>query len=431
MTSKTNILPADTYILLNKAILTEQDRKLLTMLYQPIIGSIATSLYFTLWSYLDRSSEINEFNHYSLMVNMQLNLDSIIEAREKLEGIGLIKTYVQNDKTSIKRFVYEIYSPLSAYEFISSPLLNTLLINNIGKEEYEKIISCFKINTMELEQFNEITASFSDIFKISNENLITNLDSNIKKTAKTKINVEIDIDIENIISLIPDEMLNKKGITKETISLIKNLSFVYNLNEEQLKEIIINSINTAHIIDEQKFKINCRNFYEFNNNGKSPGAVYRKQPENLKNNINSDSNKSKMIYTFDNTSPYDFLASKYGNTKPTKTDLKLIEYLLVELELTPGVVNVLIDYVLKTNDNKLTRVYVETIAGQWKRNNITTVVEAINLAKKEYQNRNKIKTKSNKKNASPEWMNKKVESSIATKEEQEQIEKMLKELVGD
>ena len=47
---KVNVLPADTYFITNKAILTDYDRKIITLLYQPIIGSIAVNLYFTFWS---------------------------------------------------------------------------------------------------------------------------------------------------------------------------------------------------------------------------------------------------------------------------------------------------------------------------------------------------------------------------------------------
>jgi len=51
----TNLLPADTFVVINKTILNDQDRKILVMLYQPIIGTVATNLYFTLWSYFDKS----------------------------------------------------------------------------------------------------------------------------------------------------------------------------------------------------------------------------------------------------------------------------------------------------------------------------------------------------------------------------------------
>ena len=45
------IFPADTYLVVNKSILRDEDRKILNMLYQPVIGSVAVMLYFSLWSY--------------------------------------------------------------------------------------------------------------------------------------------------------------------------------------------------------------------------------------------------------------------------------------------------------------------------------------------------------------------------------------------
>ena len=121
------VLPADTYIVINKTILNDQDRKILTMLYQPIVGSVAINLYFSLWSNLDRSELIStEYNHHHLMANMQLNLDEIIEARERLEGIGLLKVFYNAD--NINHYIYELYSPLSPQEFFNHPILNVVLL---------------------------------------------------------------------------------------------------------------------------------------------------------------------------------------------------------------------------------------------------------------------------------------------------------------
>ena len=47
--------PADTYIVINKSIITNEDRTILTMLYQPIIGPLPIMLYFSLWSDLDKT----------------------------------------------------------------------------------------------------------------------------------------------------------------------------------------------------------------------------------------------------------------------------------------------------------------------------------------------------------------------------------------
>ena len=54
------------------------------------------------------------------MTSTQLNLDTIVSVREKLEGIGLLKTYYK--KNSVNNYIYELYSPLNAYEFFNNPI---------------------------------------------------------------------------------------------------------------------------------------------------------------------------------------------------------------------------------------------------------------------------------------------------------------------
>ena len=117
MRSTITILPADTYTVVNKTVLSENDHKLITMLYQPIIGHTATSLYFTLIDDLDKRKIIsNDLTHYHLMTTMQLKLDDILLAREKLEAAGLLKTYYKEDH--VNQYVYLLFSPLSPNEFL-------------------------------------------------------------------------------------------------------------------------------------------------------------------------------------------------------------------------------------------------------------------------------------------------------------------------
>src|SRR5574344_2996491 len=105
------MLPTDTFTVINRTILHNSDRNILIMLYQPIIGSTAINLYLTLWSYLNKSEIMSlDWTHHHLMSSMQINLDKIIESREKLEAIGLIKSYLKEDKNiNINSYVYELY----------------------------------------------------------------------------------------------------------------------------------------------------------------------------------------------------------------------------------------------------------------------------------------------------------------------------------
>ena len=163
MSRNLTILPADTYTVINKAVITSNDKKIITMLYQPIIGYTACSLYFTLLDDLDKKEQVsNPITHHHLMAIMQLKLEEIVKAREKLEAIGLLKSYLK--KESVNKYVYLLFSPLSANEIFNHPILNIVLYNNLGKEEYDKLVNYYKVPRISLKDYEDITLSFDDVF---------------------------------------------------------------------------------------------------------------------------------------------------------------------------------------------------------------------------------------------------------------------------
>lgn len=423
---KEKLLPADTFVVVNKTVLNDQDRKILTMLYQPIIGSNSISLFFTLWSYLDKLELMSvECTHHHLMMSMRNRLEEIIEAREKLEAIGLIRTYIKKD--NINNYIYELYSPLNPYEFLNNPILSVSLYNNVGKVEYEKLKEYFKIPRFNLRDYEDISCNFSDVFEVSNISSFENMTNDLKRVNINKLSLVSKIDLENVISLIPDEMLNIRSITRDTKDLIYKLSFIYNLDDGQMSELIRNSLSDKKTIDKNLLRENSRKYYQFENSGKLPSIVYRNQPEYLRKPVGDTSNRAKMIYQFETTSPYDFLVSKHSGSTPTKNEYKILEYLLIDMNLKPGVVNVLIDYVLKINNNKLVKNFIELIAEQWSRSKIETVEDAMNFAEKEYKKTKKIKQTTKKIEQKPVWFNKKIEKVEATDSEIDEINKILSE----
>ena len=424
----TNILPADTYVVINKTILSESDRRIITMLYQPIIGGIATNLYFTLCMDLDKNEFMSEeMSHHHLMTILGLSLDELKISREKLEAVGLLKTYFK-EREEVNNYIYELFSPLSINEFFTHPVLNVVLYSVVGKKEYERVTNYFKIPKLNISDYEDITKSFSDVFNSSPSTVFENTLQNIKDINKLGININNKIDFDFLISSIPKETINEKTFNNDNRKLIEDLSYIYNLNVEEIKNIVLSSLNDRLMIDKTMLRKNARNYYLYQNNGKLPSVVYKNQPEYLRSPIGKDSNRAKMIYTFETTSPYNFLKSKNKGTKPTERDMKLIESLSIDLGLQPAVINVLIDYVLRIKDNKLVKSYVETIAGQWKRLNIETAEEAMNQAVKESKKINKTKTTYKKKEKElPEWFDQKIEKQEVTIEEENEMKDLLKD----
>ncbi len=426
------ILPADTYIVLNKTVLSDKDRKIITMLYQPIIGFTATSLYFTLLDDLDKLELMSEdLTHHHLMATMQLKLEDIIIAREKLEGVGLLKTYLKKD--NINHYVYLIYSPLTPNEFFNHPILNIVLYNNLGKKEYEKILNYYKIPRINLKDYEDVTSKFDEVFT-SIKGTILEIEEDITKRDTNNILINKGIDFNLLISSIPASQINERCFNKETKELINALSFTYNLNTLDMQGLVRNALNEKGLIDKMLLRKSCREYYQFENNGNLPTLIYNKQPDYLKKPKGDNSKWAKMVYAFENLNPYQFLKAKYKGAEPTDRDKRLIENLLVDQKLNPGVVNVLIAYVLKINNEQLKKSYVETIAGQWKRLNIETVEEAMRITEKEHKKLRKIvkptpeKVKDKKENL-PIWFDENNDIKEISKEEEKEMADILKELV--
>lgn len=428
------ISPADTYIVVNKSIINDEDRTILTMLYQPIIGPLPIILYFSLWADLDKKEQIYlEYTHHHLVTNMQISMHDILEARRKLEAIGLLKTYLKEE--SINTYIYQLYSPITAHEFFNHPILNVVLYNNLGKKEYEDVKEYFKIPRISTTGYTDITVSFTDVFKTVPLTSHDILNDDIRKKNIQKLNINSNFDFSFLADSLPTSLDREKIFTKEIKELILQLSYLYELDALKMQDIIPICITERGTINKEELRKTCRNFYQFDNHGLLPSVVYNSQPEYLKTPTGDMSKRAKMIYTFESISPYELLKSKNNGVEPTSRDIRLTEDLIIGYGLKPGVVNVLIDYILKTNNNKLTRNLVETIAGQWQRLKIETVDEAMSTAEKEHKKykkntigaTNTVKQKIIKEEKLPEWFNKKIDKQTASIEEQEAMQDLLKE----
>lgn len=417
-----SILPADRYKVLNKTILSEVDRQNLMTFYGPIIGSLSVSLYLVLWQDLNKFSEESEYLlHHHLMSILKCSAKNLKEAREALEAVGLIKAFVKEENVLV--YIYELYSPLYPSEFLNHPILSVVLYNNIGSEEYEKILKQYQKKKFDYSGFLEITKNMDEVYKSESFNQV----EDVKERNAAEIKLTSKIDYELILNSIPKNSLSEKAFNKKTKELIDNLSFIYDVDTLKMIEYLRMSINEFGMIDKMTLRSTVRKYYQLSSNS-LPTIVYRTQPEFLKKASGDTSLRGQIVAMFENISPYDYLKSKNKGATPTAKDLKLVESLLVDLELTPAVVNVLLDYCLKKNNNKLTTNYVETVAAQWKRADLKTAEEAMAFAEKEHKKSLKKATEKEKSKAvEPAWFNKNIEKKEVSEQEAEELHELLKE----
>ena len=424
---KYNLVPADTYVVVNKTILHNEDSKIITSLYLPIIGTDAVMLYFTLWADLDNSEILSsEFSHQKLVSSLRITINELQTSFDKLEAIGLIKAFIKEG--NVNNYIYEIFSPVSASEFLSHPILNIVLYSNVGKREYDNLVKAFKIPRLNTSNYKDITKSFNDVFESTS---MTSYDlslEDIRKYNKLKLNINSNFDFNFLISSMPKNLDTSKMFSKDIKELIINLSFIYDIDAIKMANIVKVSLNDNGTINRESLRKNSRNFYQFSNGGLLPTIIDNNQPEYLRKPIGDTSRRAKMIYTFETISPRELLINKNNGNEPTRRDLKLIEDLLVDYKLKPGVVNVLLDYAINVNNKKLTRGFVETIAGEWQRKGIETVEDAMNNCEKVHKKSSKRNYKDDNVNMkTPDWFDKEINKSNVSDGEENQLEELLKE----
>ncbi len=415
------LLPADRYVIFNKTILTDFDKDVLITFYEPIIGHLAISLYLTLWNDLDGMNQVSrELNHHHLMSILKCPLPIIKEAREAIEAVGLLKTYFKSG--DINNYIYELYSPLTPQEFLNHPILNVVLYNNIGATEYEYLKKRYQKLKIDTKDYLDITKKLDEVYTSQSDIPVF---EGIERSIND-IDCSDQVDFDLIISSIPKGIINERAFNKKTKELINQLAFIYKIDSLKMMELIRSVLNEYGMIDKEALRQAARKMYQFNN-GALPTLIYRSQPEYLKTPVGDNSMRGKIIRLFESINPVDFLRNKYRGVKPTNADIKIIEMLVIDLEMPPAVVNVLLDYVLRKNNNRLSRAYIETIAGQWKRAGLKNASEAMDFAEKENAKFNK-KLATNKSNIKdPVWLNKDNQKEELTEEEQKEIEDLFKE----
>ncbi|MDK8639410.1 replication initiation and membrane attachment family protein [Niallia taxi] len=395
-----DLLPIDRYQVSTNGLISEYDRKVITFLYQPLIGSACLGLYMTLWGEVEENRLWSaDHSHHSLMNFMDCGLKEIYHARCKLEGIGLLKTFMKKEGEN-RSFIYELQPPLTPEQFFLDGILNVYLYRKIGKAQYNRLKKFFaEERKADEKEFRQVTKAFQDVFMSDHSSVVRStyeweggeaLEQDavlIGKKDQTNMKIEnANFDFDLLLAGLNDSFLSKKALTTKVKEAIQTLSFLYGINPIEMKNIVMSAINPNDEIDLEELRIAARDWYQFQNAGKLPLLVDRTQPLQLQSQIEAPKTKEEELLNYlDTTSPRQLLRDIGGGAEPSKADLQIIEEVMFAQKLPSGVINVLIQYVMLKTDMKLTKGYVEKIAGQWVRKRIQTVKDAMDLAKKEHQ----------------------------------------------
>jgi len=379
-----NLRINDKFVVMADDSLTDFNRKTLSLMYMPLIGSKAISLYYAFEGCIGQNrNESDEFSHRKIMT--MVDLESIAEfnhQRRKLEGIGLLDVYF---KDASETRIYLLKKPLLPGEFLCDPSLGSFLLTQIGEVEFEKLGMDFLIRKQDLRTYRKITAAFDDVFQATQserKNFLSGLYQTNKATTISVKNPGFDYEYFSI-TLSTSNMVDPDLIKSDAFkNNVLRLSFVFSLTEDDMKDAVIQSINLEKEFSYDEFGKNVRYVYLKKHKSTSPKLVTVEQEEE------EGSKKSDIVRTLEAQTPQEILEAM---TKMTVSplDLQIFDELLKTTNLPIGVINTMIVYTLIEKDGDLPNFnYFLKMANHWARSKINTTekaVEYINRPKQAYR----------------------------------------------
>lgn len=393
--------------------------KSLTLLYSPIIGSEACFFYLGLYHLIDMQKGASKEYKVSFFINLfSISQKTLKELREKLEAISLIKTYYSPSKKCGDNYIIKLKVPKGARDFKKDSILLANLATNLKENTLDDVFETFHLDYQDLENYRNISKKYSDLYKTDTSILkniyLKNNFRGLEKPSEVKIDYELDID--KFISFIPRSILlkNDKMHDENYLKNLKNISFIYKLNEEELSDIYIN------IASRNQNKVPT-----ISDISNKASAYFIKKEE--KNRPEKVIKSEYDVETFNSLSPSDLVLT--FNTDATLSSLELQnceQFYSNNIDTERGVLASVVIFVNKRLNNIPHKNYLQKVLNSWQSEyGITNTESAISYLTdydKVIAGSKKIKKADQErvsKKYGPDWIEKAKEELKEMKEQQE------------
>lgn len=357
--------------------ITEEGNDGLLYLYQPIIGQNALALYYTLLGDQGDRQE-NEFVHIDILNALNVGLPDFLEARKKLEAVGLLSVFMKEDPEFDRMFLYQLEEPLHPQAFIKDEMYSYLLWNQVGERKFNQLVERFKPKKIDVSEYQEITATFSDIYGgldqeafLKKQEKLEGISQSYQQQSQPSITLDDKLDWKFLLDIAHKKYIIAENFTfefKRQLTLYANL---YGFDELTLVNLMaeVVSLNDG-MVDQRQLA----------------SLIQRRQGTSVKKEAITLSGDAKirrfntlrqtgfteadieLIDMSETTAPTDFLQAIKQEKHSFVTDSEqwLLRSLVEKSPLPNSVINVLMHYVLVVQKNSsLQSNFVNKIATDW------------------------------------------------------------------
>lgn len=384
------IAPNTLYQVRYARVLTSAEREALSTLYQPIIGAEAAALYFIL---LGDGQASKEHTHLELLQLLPIGLTKLIEARKKLEGLGLLAVFQKETEAFGVIYGYELHLPLTPERFFSDTTYSFLLESVIGERRFQELLTRYTPKKIHWEGFTEVTQKFADVYRFdltrfgqkmeTFEAISTQFSPNTKNVI-----VEQTLDIGFMTFHAHKKQIAKENFTDEFKQQLALLHQLYGYDELELVELMTQVVSLSDgMVDIKALKklIQTRNA-QSQKVRKSTDTTSLDEQKRLNTLRQSGFSETDILVIQESEKypPYDYFTAIKREKKSyiSKLEEWLVRELVERSRLNSSVINILLHYVLVVKNNStLPQKTVEKLAAEWSEKEVTRPEEAVQLVR--------------------------------------------------
>ncbi|MFC6164768.1 replication initiation and membrane attachment family protein [Lactiplantibacillus dongliensis] len=390
----------------NAPVLSATQQTVLAELYLPLTGALAYGLYAALLSLQSTTTQVSgRHSHAEVLGILNADLPTVLAARTKLEGTGLLRTYYQPDELG-DYYIYQLQPPMTAQQFFADDLLSVLLLDMVGETRYQQVAANFKPAVVDLSQAQEVTAGLLDVFHLDGQKVTTppatvqQVRQTLPASEATTTGPDLtktDFDWQVLGQILQQNYVDLKQVSASR-ELIVTESQVYGISEVEMGKLIseVASLTTGHFDENQLKLLIARRYQRPTTPVATPAAASAAaaptSPAAVTTNQFSTS-EQQLLSVVKSTAPSDFLTAlkqeKHGIV--TAGEQRLLYDLVQRRIFSNGVINMLTYCILqlqKREVSTLNKNLMETIADNWAQHEITTPEAALTYLKQREQAQN-------------------------------------------
>ncbi|MGL5042299.1 MAG: DnaD domain protein [Culicoidibacterales bacterium] len=342
----------------------------LVELYLPFLGTKATMLYILLKTIPQKKEPTS---HHQLLQQTQLPFEELAPLFKKLEASGLISSYLTK-VDEIVVYLYAVHSPMGATDFLKEPMFVRVLSSYIGQESLNQIISRVnqqKQNSQYISSLENISAHFKVVFQeelCGVDEQLTAVDDNLAY----EITGQEQYFFDTFYLMIPVSIRESFTFSTSLKQLLGKIAQMYALDSGQMATVF----NVAYQKANGKLEeADLRSAAYTLTLTKLRATKSMPSPAASSDGMASIKNEAlrKALFLMKAKPTLEYIALLTDNVTPI--DVSNVEQLILDYQLKEEVVNVLVDYVYKTN-NTLAKPLMVAIAQQWSKQNIDSAEAA-------------------------------------------------------